>query len=142
MLTAYAMKILWWALPKILGGLIDNLGTALALVESAEQKDQDWERRAILLGNLKLILPPAPEFIVRGYLEFLVVLYQVGVTSDALEAMENIVRKLDADSIASVDKRQVALSSFATLFPCVPERVARLMIELAVAKVRSMAGEA
>ena len=142
MLTAYMTKMIWWALPKLLGGVIDKLGDCLALVESAESKPYDFEKRAILLSNLTAMLPPAPEFIVRGYLEFLVILYQVGVTSDALNTMEEIVKQLDADTVASDDKRQAALSSFTALFPGVPERVARLLIELSVARIRSMGGEA
>lgn len=137
MLTAYATKLIWWALPKIMGSVIDKIGDGLALVESAEQKSNDFERRAIMISNLQTLLPPAPEFIIRGYLEFLVILYSIGVTSDALNTMEEIVSQLDADSLASDDKRQAALSSFAALFPGVPERVVRLLVELSVARLRS-----
>lgn len=139
MITTYAMKIIWWALPKLAGGVIDRLGDTLLLVEMADQKSEDFEKRATLFSAVSPMLKPLPESFIRAYIEFVVIMYRLGVTSDALNAMEQMVRALDSDNISStVEKRADALSRFATLFPDVPERVARLLIELSVAKIRSV----
>ena len=139
MLTTYVMKIIWWALPRLASGAIDKLGDTLLLVEMADQKTEDFEKRASLFSVVNPMLKPLPESFTRAYIEFVVILYRLGVTSEALNAMEQMVVALDANTLSSsVEKRADALSRFATLFPDVPERVARLLIEFSVAKIRSM----
>ena len=138
MLTTYAMKIIWWALPKLAGGAIDKLGDTLLLVEMADQKSEDFEKRAKIFSAVAPMLRPLPESFIRAYIEFVVILYRLGATSEALNAMEQMVLALDEKTLGATEKRADALSRFASLFPDVPERVARLLIELSVAKIRSM----
>ena len=134
----YAIKIIWWALPKLAGGMIDKLGDSLALVEMSDQKSEDFEKRTSLIDAVTPMLSPLPGSFIRAYIEFLVILYRLGVTSEALDAMEQLVLAVDVYSVSDAEKRKDALSRFASLFPEVPERVARLLIELSVARVRAM----
>ena len=138
MLMNYAIKIIWWALPKLAGGMIDKLGDSLALVEMSDQKSEDFEKRTSLIDAVTPMLSPLPGSFIRAYIEFLVILYRLGVTSEALDAMEQLVLAVDVYSVSDAEKRKDALSRFASLFPEVPERVARLLIELSVARVRAM----
>mgnify|MGYP007131800848 CR=1 FL=1 len=135
----YAMKIIWWALPRVASAAIDRLGDTLLFVEMADQKSEDFEKRASLISSVSPMLQPLPESFVRAYIEFVVILYRLGVTSEALNAMEQMVLAVDSAVLMSdAEKRADALSRFASLFPEVPERVVRLLIELSVAKIRSM----
>lgn len=138
MITTYIMKIIWWALPKLASAAIDKLGDTLLFVEMADQKSEDFEKRATLIGAVTPMLKPLPESFVRAYIEFVVILYRLGVTSEALNAMEQMVLAVDSAVMSDEEKRADALSRFASLFPEVPERVVRLLIELSVAKIRSM----
>lgn len=135
---AYAMKIIWWALPKLAGAMIDKIGDTLLLVEMADQKSEDFEKRASLINAVGPMLAPLPESFVRAYIEFIVILFRLGVTSDALDAMEQMVLAIDGESICEAEKRSNALSRFAALYPDMPERVARLLIELCVARLRAI----
>lgn len=134
----YAIKIIWWALPKLAGGMIDKLGDSLALVEMSDQKSEDFEKRTSLIDAVTPMLSPLPGSFIRAYIEFLVILYRLGVTSEALDAMEQLVLAVDVYSVSDAEKRRETLSRFASLFPEVPERVARLLVELSVARVRAM----
>lgn len=140
-MTVFMTRIFWWVLPRVLGGAVDMIGKTLALVESAESiEDPTARRRAVLeaIGGFGVV----PEPILRGLVEFCVVLHSIGVTSEQLEAMEKLVSQEAATSaLADCEKRSVVLASFANLFPSVPERVCRLLLELAVAKVTLAPGK-
>ncbi len=132
-----AMKIIWWALPRLAGSAIDTLGTNLLYVEQANALESPADRRKRVLYLIGTSLDPLPESFVRGYVELLVILNRVGVTSQSLEAMETLVKGLDAEAIANPDKRLAALQVFTETYKDIPESVARFLIELAVAKARS-----
>lgn len=140
-ILTFAMKIIWWALPKLAGNAIDQLGNHLAFVEAANAIEDTAARRESALGNLRQSLP-LPESFIRAYLEILVIMSRIGVTAASLEAMEILVRGLDSDSLLNETKRNEALKVFRDQYSDVPESVARLLIELAVVKVRSTVGVA
>ena len=141
MLLNYAVKLFWWALPKLIGGVIDKLGDSLALVEQADGEDYNGAKRLFVIEQVQQFLPGLPESIIRAYVEILVILYSVGVTSEALNTMEKVVGDIDVVGVSPEAKRAYVLSSFSALFPGVPERVGRLLIKLAVARLRSKGAE-
>jgi len=140
-MTVFMTRIFWWVLPRVLGGAVDMIGKTLLLVESAESIEDPTARRRVVLeavGGFSVV----PEPIRRGLVEFCVVLNRMGVTSEQLEAMEKLVSQEAATSaLADTEKRSVVLASFANLFPGVPERVCRLLLEFAVAKVTLALGK-
>ena len=132
-----AMKIIWWALPKLAGSAIDKLGINMLYVEQANALTETAERRKYVINLIGTSLDPLPERFIRAYVELLVILNRVGVTSASLDTMEGLVRGLDAELIDNPDKRQVAIQVFLDQYKEVPESVARFLVELAVAKARS-----
>jgi hypothetical protein len=132
-----AMKIIWWALPKLAGSAIDKLGINMLYVEQANTLLEPAARRKSVINSIGTSLDPLPESFIRAYVELLVILNRVGVTSQSLEAMETLVQGLDAEAIANPDKRLAALQVFSETYKDIPESVARFLVELAVAKARS-----
>lgn len=139
-LLPIAIKIIWWALPKLAGTAIDKLGIHLLYVETADQLIDTAARRKAVLQSIGTQLDPLPESFVRAYVELLVILHRIGVTSASLDAMELIVGSLDVDVLTNPEKRAVALQEFLAAYKDVPESVARLLIEFAVAKIRATVG--
>lgn len=131
------IKLFWWSLPRMLGFGISKLSDALELVEIAETRMTDSaERRAWALaglggtGNL-------PEPLIRLIFELCVILHGLGVTTPKLMDMELIVERLQATDFTDEDKRRSTIEQFGALYPDVPERAARLILEVAVAKLKA-----
>lgn len=132
-----AMKIVWWALPRLAGSAIDKLGINMLYVEQANTLLDPAARRKSVINSIGTELDPLPESFIRAYVELLVILNRVGVTSQSLEAMETLVKGLDAELIDNPDKRLAAMQVFTETYKDIPESVARFLVELAVAKARS-----
>lgn len=132
-----AAKIAWWLAPKVLGRIVDAFGQTLVLVQTAETgfPDKDLRRDYVLLR-----MPGAgviPEWAARALIEFCVILHGLGVTPEALDKMEELVSNHEADWLSSTEKRTMVLERFAATFPDLPERIGRLLLEIAVAKIRA-----
>lgn len=130
-------KLAWWLMPKLIGSIVDAIETTLRLVETAETAIEDYAgRRDYVLQRM----PGAgtiPESVLRFVLEFCVILRGLGVTSTQLDKMESLVSQDALTGLLTDQKRAVVLDQFKALFPDIPERTGRLLMELAVAKVKA-----
>lgn len=130
-------KIAWWLFPKLIGSVMDWFGRLIELVEQAENIEDPAARRDAVLSKL-WGTGVIPESLLRGAIEFAVILIRLGVTSQAMSAMENLVTVANMQALSDVGKRVNVLSQFAALFPDMPERIGRLLLEIAVARITSV----
>jgi len=135
-LVPLVTKILWWLLPKALAGAADYFEKALYFVEQADKEiEGPAARRAWALerlGGFGFI----PETILRGFLEFVVILHGIGVTAKQLDAAEALVGELaKLETLTSAEKRGQALERLQEVFPSTPERIARFLVQIAWMKI-------
>jgi hypothetical protein len=140
-LVSIATKIVWWLVPKLAESVVDALGKCLMAVEQAESIENLAERRLAAmnaLGSYSMI----PEPIRRFTVEACVILFKLGITAAHLEKMEELVSYEEtwADVRDSSDRRYAVLMKFRELFPNLPERMGRLLLEIAVLKVKAAFG--
>ncbi len=130
-------KLAWWLLPKLLGNVVDSIAATLSLVEKAElavegtAARRDWVIQRMPATGL------IPEWALRVLLEFCVILHGLGVTYAQLKKMEELVSADNIQGLLSSEKRALVLNEFKALFPELPERIGRLLLEIAVAKVKA-----
>lgn len=132
--TALLIKVAFWMLPRLLGQIVNQVSLTLALVEAADHfPAPDLKRDYVLdrMGGRDVI----PESVRRFLAEFCVILFRIGVTSTALDRMEELIRDQSLDTLTDGTKRDIAIQRFLSLFPDMPERVARLLVEIAMARV-------
>jgi hypothetical protein len=132
-------KMATWALPRVTGKIVNGFRKSLGFVEAAEGlAGETADKRDYVLTKLKAEFSGlyAPETVLRFLVEFSVLLHGVGVTSEQMAAAEVVVNDCDGIAFADADKRASALKRLNDLFPVLPERIARLLIELAVARLR------
>ena len=131
-------KIVWWAAPKLLQLVTDQFELCLTLVAQAQTDYADPENRRNFVLSRMTAAQYLPETVQRILIEACVILLGLGVTPDALAAMENNVASVWSAPGASEDKRMAALNAFLTSFPDVPERAARLLLQIAYVKVSAL----
>lgn len=130
-------KLAWWLLPKLLGKVVDAFETTLRLVEEAEAKyELPAARRDYVVQRMPGI-GAIPEIALRFVLELAVTLRALGVNSAQLDKMEQLASQDTLTGLLSTEKRALVLDQFKTLFPDLPERIGRLLLEVAVAKVKA-----
>lgn len=132
-------KLAWWLVPQILDRLINYLEAVLRAVEAAEVIEDYNERRLTVLTQVGGWLP---ETATRLMIEACVILFRLGVTGDRLDACQALVTGSGIGGLTSAEKRAAVLHDLCQMFPDMPERAGRLIVEFCVAKVRSGAGVA
>lgn len=130
-------KLVWWLIPQMAAFIVDGIGKCLMAVEQAESIENLAERRLAAmnaLGSYSMI----PEPIRRFTVEACVILFKLGITAAHLEKMEELVSYEEtwADVRTGDTRREIVLSKFGELFPNLPERIGRLLLEIAVLKVK------
>ncbi len=65
------------------------------------------------------------------------ILNGLGVSAAKLDKMEELVSAESMQDLLTADKRAAVLSQFTALFPDIPERIGRLLLEIAVARVKA-----
>jgi hypothetical protein len=131
-------KLVWWLIPQLAAFIVDGIGKCLLAVEQAESIENLAERRLAAmnaLGSYSMI----PEPIRRFTVEACVILFKLGITAAHLEKMESLVAREEtwADVRTSEDRRYAVLMKFRELFPNLPERMGRLLLEIAVLKIKA-----
>lgn len=130
-------KVALWILPKLAGFVVDAFGKCLAAVEAAESIPNQADRRTAVMASLAHF-SAIPEPVRRFLCEACVILFKLGVTSAQLEKMEELVSsEQNYELLGNTSKRDAVLNQFAELFPALPERIGRLLLELAVLKVKA-----
>jgi hypothetical protein len=134
-------KLVWWLIPKLAESLVDAIGKCLMAVQYAESIENEAERRLFVMNSLGAY-STIPEPIRRFIVEACVILFKLGITAEHLEKMEELVgyEETWADIRTSDERRNAALKKFAELFPNLPERMGRLLLEIAVLKVKAAFG--
>jgi hypothetical protein len=137
-LLAALTKIALWIMPQLAALVVDAFGKCLAAVEQAEQIENTAERRLAVMNSLGGY-SSIPEAARRFLVEFCVIVYRLGVTAEQLEKMEQLVAYQDTWTAIreSSARRDSVLQQFSELFPNMPERIGRLLLELAVLKVKA-----
>jgi hypothetical protein len=130
-------KIAWWLYPKLIACAIDAISFALAEVESAEAFNSlPAAKRTRVHENLVARYGMIPEPVTRFLVEFALLLFRLGVTGKHLQEMEVLVTGMELTALESPDKRRAVLGGFAKIFPELPERIGRLLLEIVVAKLK------
>jgi hypothetical protein len=138
-LLSLLSKLAWWLYPKLSVYVVDAVSTALAEVEAVDAFHWfDSAKRARALDNLVAQYGMIPEPVVRFLTEFALVLFRLGITNSHLHEMEVIASGLELKALGSTEKRQAVLDGFSKIFPDVPERLGRLLLELVVAKINGV----
>jgi hypothetical protein len=137
MWRAIAIKAAWWAAGILKDAITDYVDGLLLAAETADQAVTDTaNRRRIVLEGLMQTHPLLPEGFQRLALECAVTLVRLGVTGDKVRKLTAVAEGLDSTTLANGAKREAALSEALRIFPDMPERAARLLVEFAVARLR------
>lgn len=137
-LLSLLSKFAWWLYPKLIASVVDALVSALDLVEKAEAtNDLPTAKRMRVMNALVQKFGIIPEAVIRFLVEFAVLLFRLGVTQRHLHEMEVLVTGFELTELGAPEKRQAVLDGFSRIFPDLPERMGRLLLEITVAKLKS-----
>ena len=129
-----------WVLPNLLGEFADYLEHALNRVTAADAHWNEDHRRHVVLNTLAEDYPSVPEPVHRAAIEIALILVRLGISTTQIAALEKLVTDEQLYDLAPVERRKLVLQRFSALFPDVPERTARLLLEVVVAKLRKIGG--
>lgn len=130
-------KVALWLMPYLITACSDFLETAIRAVGEAAELTDENARRQRALAIFELAYPAVPENLRRMAIQAAEILHDLGVTADMLDHVEGLVLTYDVCDLTSAQKRWGILEEIGKTFPEVPERAARLVVELAVAKLRA-----
>ncbi|MEW6351286.1 MAG: hypothetical protein AB1646_19705 [Thermodesulfobacteriota bacterium] len=136
-ITAIATKVGLWLLPRLLGGIVRYLEHVLDAVSTADGIVDPAQRRAAVLAKLAELFPLIPAPVRRFSMEAVLIVYRLGITPETLEQTALIVSDPAIMELSGNQRRRVVLEQMAALFPSLPERCARLLVEVVAAKLNA-----
>lgn len=143
---AIAMKLLWWALPKLIERVSDYFEAGLRAIEEGTERIASGSyadgatARHIALQRLLDQEGSLPESWYRFTIEICLVLHRMGITAERLDAMEGLVTDKALHGLTGKEKRDFILQRVQAFFSDVSETTARLLVEWAVVKVKAGIG--
>jgi hypothetical protein len=129
-------KLCWWAFPRIIGYIVEYCDHALDLVLGYDHGGLDSTklRRDGVLRTLTGDYPAVPEFVHRAAIEVVLVVARLGVTRETIDDAAALIAEIDITDLSGAEKRHRALERLRVMYADLPERLLRLVVEMATAR--------